>query len=43
MGEIEFPKDGNASLVTAPVGYMVRLFGYDSENRLCDGLIVRVV
>lgn len=42
-GEIEFPKDGNASLVTAPVGYMIRLFGYDSENRLCDGLIVRVV
>lgn len=41
--EIEFPKGGNVSLVTAPVGYMLRLFGYDSENRLCDGLIVRVV
>ena len=41
--EIEFPKGGNVSLVTAPVGYMIRLFGYDSENRLCDGLIVRVV
>ena len=35
--EIEFPKSGNASLVTAPVGEMIRLFGYDSENRLCDG------
>lgn len=42
-GEIEFPKDGNASLVTAPVGYMIRLFGYDSENRLCDGVVIRVV
>ena len=42
-GEIEFPKDGNASLVTAPVGYMTRLFGYDSENRLCDGVVIRVV
>ena len=42
-GEIEFPKGGNVSLVTAPVGYMIRLFGYDSENRLCDGIIVRVV
>lgn len=42
-GEIEFPKGGNVSLVTAPVGYMIRLFGYDSENRFCDGLIVRVV
>lgn len=41
--EIEFPKGGNVSLITAPVGYMIRLFGYDSENRLCDGLIVRVV
>lgn len=41
--EIEFPKDGNVSLVTAPVGRMVRLFGYDSENRLCDGVIIRVV
>lgn len=41
--EIEFPKGGNASLVTAPVGEMIRLFGYDGENRLCDGLIVRVV
>lgn len=41
--EIEFPKGGNVSLVTAPVGYMIRLFGYDGENRLCDGLIVRVV
>lgn len=41
--EIEFPKGGNLEVVTAPVGYMVRLFGYDSENRLCDGLIVRVV
>jgi hypothetical protein len=41
--EIEFPKDGNVSLVTAPVGHMVRLFGYDSENRLCDGVIIRVV
>lgn len=41
--EIEFPKGGNVSLVTAPVGYMIRLFGYDSENRLCDGIIVRVV
>lgn len=41
--EIEFPKGGNVSLVTAPVGYMIRLFGYDSENRFCDGLIVRVV
>lgn len=41
--EIAFPKGGNASLVTAPVGYMIRLFGYDSENRFCDGLIVRVV
>ena len=40
--EIEFPKGGNVSLVTAPVGYMIRLFGYDSENRLCDGIIVRV-
>lgn len=42
-GEIEFPKGGNVSLVTAPVGYMIRLFGYDSENQLCDGIIVRVV
>lgn len=42
-GEIEFPKGGNASLVTAPVGYMIRLFGYDSENRLCDGAVIRVV
>lgn len=42
-GEIEFPKGGNVSLVTATVGYMIRLFGYDSENRLCDGIIVRVV
>jgi hypothetical protein len=42
-GEIEFPKGGNVSLVTAPVGEMIRLFGYDSENRLCDGIIVRVV
>lgn len=42
-GEIEFPKGGNVSLVTAPVGHMIRLFGYDSENRLCDGIIVRVV
>lgn len=41
--EIAFPKGGNVSLVTAPVGYMIRLFGYDSENRLCDGIIVRVV
>lgn len=41
--EIEFPKGGNVSLVTAPVGYMLSLFGYDSENRLCDGIIVRVV
>lgn len=41
--EMEFPKSGNLEVVTAPVGYMVRLFGYDSENRLCDGLIVRVV
>lgn len=41
--EIEFPKGGNVSLVTATVGYMIRLFGYDSENRLCDGIIVRVV
>ena len=41
--EIEFPKGGNVSLVTAPVGEMIRLFGYDGENRLCDGLIVRVV
>lgn len=41
--EIEFPKGGNVSLVTAPVGYMIRLFGYDSENQLCDGIIVRVV
>ena len=41
--EIEFPKGGNVSLVTAPVGCMIRLFGYDSENRLCDGIIVRVV
>ena len=41
--EIEFPKGGNVSLVTASVGYMIRLFGYDSENRLCDGIIVRVV
>lgn len=41
--EIEFPKGGNVSLVTAPVGYMIRLFGYDSENRLCDGAIIRVV
>ena len=41
--EIEFPKDGNVSLVTAPVGRMVRLFGYDSENRLCDGVIIRVI
>lgn len=42
-GEIEFPKGGNLEVVTAPVGYMIRLFGYDSENRFCDGLIVRVV
>lgn len=42
-GEIEFQKSGNASLVTAPVGYMLRLFGYDSENRLCDGVVIRVV
>lgn len=42
-GEIEFPKGGNVSLVTATVGYMIRLFGYDSENRLCDGIMVRVV
>ena len=42
-GEIEFPKGGNVSLVTAPVGYMIRLFGYDSENRLCDGVVIRVV
>ena len=41
--EIEFPKSGNLEVVTAPVGYMIRLFGYDGENRLCDGLIVRVV
>ena len=41
--EIEFPKGGNVSLVTAPVGRMVRLFGYDSENRLCDGVIIKVV
>lgn len=41
--EIEFPKGGNVSLVTAPVGYMIRLFGYDSENRLCDGVVIRVV
>ena len=41
--EIAFPKGGNLEVVTAPVGYMVRLFGYDSENRFCDGLIVRVV
>lgn len=41
--EIAFPKGGNVLLVTAPVGYMIRLFGYDSENRLCDGIIVRVV
>lgn len=41
--EIEFPKGGNVSLVTVPVGEMIRLFGYDGENRLCDGLIVRVV
>ena len=41
--EIEFPKGGNVSLITAPVGYMIRLFGYDSENQLCDGIIVRVV
>ena len=41
--EIEFPKGRNVSLITAPVGYMIRLFGYDSENCLCDGLIVRVV
>lgn len=41
--EIEFPKSGNLEVVTAPVGYMIRLFGYDSENRLCDGIIVRVV
>ena len=41
--EIEFPKDGNVSLVTAPVGQMTRLFGYDSENRLCDGVIIRVI
>ena len=41
--EIEFPKGGNVSLVTASVRYMIRLFGYDSENRLCDGIIVRVV
>lgn len=42
-GEIEFLKGGNVSLVTAPVGYMIRLFGYDSENRLCDGVVIRVV
>lgn len=42
-GEIEFPKGGNLEVVTAPVGYMIRLFGYDGENCLCDGLIVRVV
>lgn len=42
-GEIEFPKGGNVSLVTATVGYMIRLFGYDSENRLCDGVVIRVV
>ena len=41
--EIEFPKGGNVSLVTAPVGYMIRLFGYDSENQLCDGVVIRVV
>ncbi len=41
--EIEFPKGGNLSLVTATVGYMIRLFGYDSENRLCDGVVIRVV
>ena len=41
--EIEFPKGRNLEVVTAPVGYMIRLFGYDSENRFCDGLIVRVV
>ena len=41
--EIEFPKGGNVSLVTATVGYMIRLFGYDSENRLCDGVVIRVV
>lgn len=41
--EIEFPKSGNASIVAAPVGYMLRLFGYDSENRLCDGVVIRVV
>lgn len=41
--EIEFPKGGNVSLITAPVGYMIRLFGYDSENRLCDGVVIRVV
>ena len=41
--EIEFPKGGNLEVVTAPVGYMIRLFGYDGENSLCDGLIVRVV
>lgn len=41
--EIEFPKGGNVSLVTAPVGYMIRLFGYDSENCLCDGVVIRVV
>lgn len=41
--EIEFPKGGNVSLVTATVGYMIRLFGYDSENRFCDGVVIRVV
>lgn len=41
--EIGFPKGGNVSLVTAPVGYMIRLFGYDSENCLCDGVVIRVV
>ena len=41
--EIEFPKGGNVSLVTATVGYMIRLFGYDSENRFFDGVVIRVV
>lgn len=41
--EIEFPKCGNVSLVTAPVGHMTRLFGYDSEKRLCGGIIIRVI
>ena len=42
-GEVEFPKSGNFELITATVGHMTRLFGYDSENRLRDGLIIRVV